>query len=121
LFINRFIEISQAHPTVATFLIIACIVALGIGLGFELTKDTGSNQERFGEIGMETGTTTTGTPSPTPLPEDSPSIEGHYRYASIASDTGSCAQIGVYVDIKTVLYINTKIVKKKKNPDARCF
>jgi hypothetical protein len=111
LFLNRSKDMSQSRLIIiATFLIIACIVALGLGLGFVLTKDKESNQEPCGEVGTETGSTTTGTPSPTPTPEGSPSIEGHYRYASIASDTGTCAQIGVYV----VIMFYAELTRKDK-------
>ncbi|XP_078338739.1 glutathione hydrolase 1 proenzyme-like [Crassostrea virginica] len=81
---------------IATFLIIACIVALGLGLGFVLTKDRDSQTTPCGEVGTESGTTdpTPTTPGTTTSPGASPSLEGHYRYAAISSDTGSCAQIG---------------------------
>ncbi|XP_048747538.2 glutathione hydrolase 1 proenzyme-like [Ostrea edulis] len=89
-------DMSQSRLIIiATFLIIACIVALGLGLGFVLTKDKDSNPEPCGEVGTETDGPTTEIPTPAPTSGASPSIEGHYRYASIASDTGTCAQIGV--------------------------
>lgn len=100
LFMNRSKDMSQSRLIIiATFLIIACIVALGLGLGFVLTKDKDSNPEPCGEVGTETDGPTTEIPTPAPTSGASPSIEGHYRYASIASDTGTCAQIGVYVNI----------------------
>ncbi|XP_062597984.1 glutathione hydrolase 1 proenzyme-like [Saccostrea cucullata] len=92
-------EMSQGRLIIiATFLIIACIIALGLGLGFVLTRDKDSNQTPCGEQGTESGTSSTGSPPTTttkPAPEGTPSIEGHYRYAAIASDTGTCAQIGI--------------------------
>lgn len=82
---------------IATFLIIACIIALGLGLGFVLTKNQNNNDTPCGEAGTESGTTDTNptTPGTTNPPGASQSIEGHYRYAAVSSDTGSCAQIGM--------------------------
>ena len=97
LLLTRSKEMSQGRLIIiATFLIIACIVALGLGLGFVLTKDRDSQTTPCGEVGTESGTTdpTPTTPGTTTSPGASPSLEGHYRYAAISSDTGSCAQIG---------------------------
>lgn len=91
-------ELSQGRLIIiATFLIIACIVALGLGLGFVLTKNQDNNGTPCGEAGTESGTTDPNPTTPgTSTPHGaSPSLEGHYRYAAVSSDTGSCAQIGI--------------------------
>lgn len=89
---------------VSTFLICSLIIALGVVLGLKIYKDDNQNKNTIcGEAGSEGGESVTTTPTPTirlPTTTGTPqfvseSIEGHYRYAAVASDAGPpCSTIG---------------------------
>lgn len=93
---------SQGRLIIITiFLIHACIVALGLGLGYVLTKNKDNDPTPSGKDVTEPKTTDpnltiSGVTNPSWA---SPSREGHYRYAAVSSDTGSFAQVGMYVKI----------------------
>lgn len=93
---------SQGRLIIITiFITIACIVALGLGLGFVLTKNKDNDPTPCGKDVTEPKTTDpnltiSGVSNPSWA---SSSIEGHYRYAAVSSDTGSFAQVGMYVKI----------------------
>lgn len=100
-------HISQSRMLiVSTFLICSLIIALGVVLGLKIYKDDNQNKNTIcGEAGSEGGESVTTTPTPTstirpPTTTGTPqfvseSIEGHYRYAAVASDAGPpCSTIG---------------------------
>ena len=91
----------------STLLICVLIIALGVVLGIKLYGDDSSDNDNkntiSGEAGSEGGSTTPATPyrtTPSPTivtttaPFTSESVEGHYRYAAVASDAGPCSTIG---------------------------
>ncbi|XP_061196443.1 glutathione hydrolase 1 proenzyme-like [Saccostrea echinata] len=68
---ERFETSKRKSASIDSMLVISCIVVIGLGVGFMFTNYM-----------IES-------------PECSSSIEGHYRYAAISSDTATCARIGV--------------------------
>ncbi|KAL5016373.1 hypothetical protein ScPMuIL_005962 [Solemya velum] len=91
--------IRDRYFVIATIVLIAGIIALGVGLGvgFSHINDEGC-QDSF-EMKEQTTPTRTLDPSPTgsPSPTASPSTEGQYRYAAVASDSEECSAIGVEI------------------------
>lgn len=74
---------------IVTIITVALIVALGVGLGLGLRKKDDDNTE---EVSSTTQIPTT-THSPLYSPP-SASIEGRYRFAAVAADSGECSKIG---------------------------
>ena len=105
----------------ATFFIVACIVALGIGLGVILTRklDEISSNKCMGE-GSEAEVTTTRTQPTTTPSSQTGSIEGKYRYAAIASDADQiCSTIGTYVHLEVLILMKGLIRNYYIYPDFK--
>ena len=107
-------SISQSRMLlISTLLICTLIIALGILLGLKIYNNDDNSLTDTQQSVQETVTTTTAiststtqtstttvsnsvsettiTPSPQFVSE---SIEGHYRYAALASDAGPCSRVG---------------------------
>ncbi|KAL3857361.1 hypothetical protein ACJMK2_012037 [Sinanodonta woodiana] len=80
---------------VAAVVIVLAIIALGLGLGLTLNRgDSNGGQGSSCHMNQDGEQTTTPKPN---NDTESPSIEGHYRFATVAADAAECSTIGTEI------------------------